>query len=846
MKKVFTILCLILGLVTKAQYNNEWIDYNKTYFKFKVGSTGLYQIPQAVLQSAGIGSVPAENYQLWRNGEQVPLYTSVSTGAFGAADFIEFYGIMNDGKKDTKLYRTPALQLSDKWSLHTDTAAYFLTVNPGGGNLRLVNENNDVAGNLLPPEAYFMHTLEINYKTKLNPGVAAVVGGYVYSSSYDLGEGWTSREIATTTPLVENFSNLYLSGSGPAVSFRIAASGNALNARRMRVFVNGTQVLDQQMNFFGGGTYNTSFANSLIGQATDTIRFNNISSTASDRMVVHKFEMTYPRSFNFGGTNQFQFSLPASAAGNYLEITNFNTGGSSPILLDNTNGKRYTGDISVPGMIRFALPAAGQRSLVLLSNNAVSVKIINALAQRNFINYAITQNQGDYLIISNPRLYNGPNGNPVDAYRAYRTSVAGGSYNAKIYNIDQLEDQFAFGIKSHPFSIKNFLRFARSNFSQSPKFVFLIGRGLTYDQFRLFESRSSTENIALIPTFGLPGSDNVLGSDDYDAISETPIGRLAAVLPIEVEHYLDKVKEHDLAIKTGSQTLKDRSWMKNIVHAIGGSDPYLQAVIFGYMNAAGDILKDTLFGANVKSFSKNAAFSVQQLTSAELQNLFTEGINILTYFGHSSANTLEFNLEDPNVYNNQGKYPLFIVNGCNAGNFFLYDTTRFSSNNQTLSEKYVLADKRGSIGFIASTHYGIVNYLNIFTNSLYASIANEGYNLTVGRIHELALQKVLDITGATDFYGRMHTEQITLHGDPAINLYPHVQPDFVVEDPQIKITPGFVSVADATFEINAKIFNIGKAVNDSIVILVQRQLPAGNIVELYRQKIPAIRFVDSL
>ena len=80
MKKVFTILCLILGLVTKAQYNNEWIDYNKTYFKFKVGSTGLYRIPQAVLQTAGIGTDPAENFQLWRNGEQVPLYTSVASG----------------------------------------------------------------------------------------------------------------------------------------------------------------------------------------------------------------------------------------------------------------------------------------------------------------------------------------------------------------------------------------------------------------------------------------------------------------------------------------------------------------------------------------------------------------------------------------------------------------------------------------------------------------------------------------------------------------------------------------------------------------------------------------------
>ena len=39
----------------------------------------------------------------------------------------------------------------------------------------------------------------------------------------------------------------------------------------------------------------------------------------------------------------------------------------------------------------------------------------------------------------------------------YRSSPAGGGYNAKVYDIDQLIDQFAFGIKTHPYSIKNFI-----------------------------------------------------------------------------------------------------------------------------------------------------------------------------------------------------------------------------------------------------------------------------------------------------------------------------------------------------------------------------------------------------
>ena len=86
---------------------------------------------------------------------------------------------MNDGKKDTKLYRNPDYQLSDHWSLETDTAAYFLTVNPSGGNLRYTDAPNNVAGTTLPPEPYFMNTPGIYYKNKINPGYAAAVGGRI-------------------------------------------------------------------------------------------------------------------------------------------------------------------------------------------------------------------------------------------------------------------------------------------------------------------------------------------------------------------------------------------------------------------------------------------------------------------------------------------------------------------------------------------------------------------------------------------------------------------------------------------------------------------------------------------
>src|SRR5689334_1641779 len=101
MKRILLVLFIALGSYTQAQmYNNEWIDYNKTYYKFKVGKTGLYRISQAVLANAGLGAVSADQFQLWRNGVQIPVYTSIPNGPLGSSDYIEFWGEMNDGKPD--------------------------------------------------------------------------------------------------------------------------------------------------------------------------------------------------------------------------------------------------------------------------------------------------------------------------------------------------------------------------------------------------------------------------------------------------------------------------------------------------------------------------------------------------------------------------------------------------------------------------------------------------------------------------------------------------------------------------------------------------------------------------
>ncbi|HEU4903076.1 MAG TPA: C25 family cysteine peptidase, partial [Flavisolibacter sp.] len=736
MRKIFFGLMLLLAFAAGAQqkFNNEWIDYAKTYYKFKVGSNGLYRITGATLSAAGLGSATADQFQLWRNGVQVPIYTSKPAGGFSATDYIEFWGQMNDGKPDRELYRDTSFQYNDKWSLLTDTAAYFLTVNTAGNNLRLEPTANNVSGNSLPAEPYFLYTAAKYYRDQINPGLYYLVAAdHLLSSSYDRGEGWTSTDILRNKNLTESLSNLYPAATGPAATIKAALTGNAYNNRRYKITINGDSVLGNILPYMNGVVDEGIFNLSLLGSGSASLNISNItddcgaSSCPTDKMVVHRWEITYPRQFNFGGAANFEFSLPASTNGNYLEINNFNHGGVAPVLYDLTNGQRYESVIA-GSLVQVVLQSSPTpRKLVLVSQTPANVAAITSLQARNFVNYNAAAAQGDYLIITNSVLFNGANGtNPVEDYRAYRASAVGGQYNAKIYLEDQLNDQFGFGIKKNPAAIRNFILFARSQYAVMPKYVFLIGRGVHYLHQRSFESSSNQtvkdnlEKLNLVPTFGYPASDMLLVSDLSNSTPFMPLGRLTAITPTEVATYLKKVKDYELAQRTLSPAIADKNWMKNVAHIIGAGDDVLDEILFDYMENYRSKAEDTLYGAHVTTFRKASTNAVEQLTDADLAKLINNGVSLITYYGHSSATTLEFNLDEPANYNNQGKYPMFFALGCNAGNTFDYQESRFTQRNY-LSDKYVLAPERGSINFVASTHFGVVHYLDIFNSRSYSN-----------------------------------------------------------------------------------------------------------------------------
>jgi len=133
--KIYIFFCTISiqAIVNAQPIGNEWIDYNRKYYRIDVVSDGIHRINFSVLQAAGVlsGNPNPRSFQIFGRGIEQHIYVKgEEDGVFDANDYIEFYGKKNDGWLDAYIYDKPSSQGNTDYSLFTDTASYYLTFNP--------------------------------------------------------------------------------------------------------------------------------------------------------------------------------------------------------------------------------------------------------------------------------------------------------------------------------------------------------------------------------------------------------------------------------------------------------------------------------------------------------------------------------------------------------------------------------------------------------------------------------------------------------------------------------------------------------------------------------------------
>jgi len=845
MKKATCIILLTVFSLLLANYSlwaqpygNEWIDYSKTYLKMKVGSNAIHRIDYATLEAAlssageSIGSINAADYQLWHNGVQVPIYIGNSItptiAAMGLSDFIEFYGTKADGNYDAQLYNSPTHQPNPQHCLFTDSAAYFLTWS-SGSNERYTLINNDLSS---PPaaETFFMDQVRSNLTNTFYTGnIITLADRDINLPDFEEGEGYMGTEFNLTTSSYTVFTP-YIYTSGPityaTITTGVAGRSSVVSSdfdHRLKLDVNSTNYIDIQ---FDGYMMNHLSFDVPIGSLSNTNTFDyKAQSLASvDKMAVAYIDVIYPRQFLHSNASKVKMKLLAGAGNKFIEMDNFNNRSTIPMLFDLTNKIKMLGNTTTgPNPLQqFNLPAStGDRILYISSQDPLDIIAITTLEVKQYTDYSDIANQGDYIIISNPRLYTDASGNNrVENYRVMRSSPIAGEYNAINVNIEELYDQFAYGIRYHNAALRLFNDFALDNFATPPTHEILLGKGVTYN---LFRNNAAGREVLQIPTYGNPGGDVMVSTDAISSfIPRIAVGRVAARNADELRAYYEKVYAFEMQ-KFSPITPDNREWMKRVLH-LTGADPPFQYSIIDFFKQYDAHLSDTIsFGGYSKNFFKTSSEPITDGTSALMDSFINNGSALITFWGHSNSELWDYNIGPVTNYNNlYGRYPVILSNSCYMGKIHEID-------NNSMSEEYVIAEDRGAIAYISTVGLGFSSYLHDFTKSFYSSFCTLNYGKTIGEHMMAAATLSYDTYVGT----RTTTEEFTLHGDPALHLNEFEKPDYYTDNTELTINPTLVTIDRDTFDLKAVISNYGRYIQDTFRVRVVRQYPDASYDTVY-------------
>ena len=828
MKCSLCILSSILAttLAIAQPYGNEWIDYSQKYLKFQVIEDGVYKVTYndlySLTNSIGMDTIDPAKIQVWGRGKQQYIHIDSDDGdnVLEPNESIEFYAKSNDGWLDSLLYDEPGSQVNPYFSLYNDTATYYITFS----NSPSLRYTDIAAASIATPDDYFLEEV-VKYSSQQYWRGVYSSGTGKHDVEYTAGEGWfysaygaTSHEtISINTP---NASN-NVSAPDAIVETQYAGVNNPGGSisHHVEVFYNNqtTPVISNPFASFNMFNDTFSIPLSQISANTD-IRFaNGPSVNSSAKSAVAYVKITYPRTYASVLDSIRILRLPANSAAHQINLPAFYSPFNKTFVYDFENNTRTT----ISGSsVEFTMPSGPEKDILVFSNLASvfssPVNLSLASGDGSFRDYLANSSEEAFLIVTGKSLKN-----EAIEYAEYRASANGGNSDTIVAIIDELYDQFAYGVHKHPISIRYFSDYLLDNLPTAPSNLFLIGKSIVYTNSRNIPSYYS-QNI--VPTMGNPPTDNLFTSRLNGTSFECaiPTGRLSALNGSDVLLYLDKVIALEAnQLDTTYYSIADKAWMKHIIHFGGGNGVIEQGQLAGYLESYAETARDSLFGAYIDSFYKNSSSVIQDAEFNDIKTWIEGGASIITFFGHSSAQGFDLNLDNVNYYNNEGRYPIFNAFGCQTGNIHNYIEN--ATQARTTSEDFILTANRGAIGFLASTDAGLQSNMNDYASEYYENIAYDNYGQSIGEIIKATVVDYQNPTTAFSFNNNKSTcYEMSLHGDPSIKINPHSKPDYAVELNNVTFSPEEVSTASTTFTMNIEVINLGRGINKEVPIEIIR------------------------
>jgi hypothetical protein len=786
---IFFLIFSVSSIRGLAQHPNSWVAYNQPYYKISVAANGIYRLTYDQLQQAGVpvNSIDPRLIQVYHRGVQQAIHfkhdQSPADSKFDNGEYLEFYGQRNDGTLDAKLYEPSSVQPHKYYNLYSDTTAYFLTVNPlpvQGKRMEVFDQVNST--NITKETS---HTAERLLLLTSEYGAGEIVNIYTTQSFYDEGEGWTGPTICTVNSNcigneqrdfpVDQIVDTKTTTPLPVLEIQLTGRDYLLHQAEIYVgpSIGSLRLLTtKSFDYFQTPVYTENINWSDIADGRLVVRVRAIGVGGErERLSVSYIKLKYGQGFNL-----------ASSATRTLGL-NANAGGRSYVELENSVAGTRLWDITDPSApVQIGTKTSGGLLTAVVPNTASPRKLYAAstfltpeIPKIRTVTFEEINTQSDFVIISHSSLMQPAldYSNPVEAYAAYRASAEGGAYNTLTLSIDQVYDQFNYG-ETSPLAVRELMRYMIAE--GDPKYLFLVGKGREVNSGIHRRTPAANESKDLVPTGGNPGSDMVFtaGLKGVPFVPAVATGRLTATTPLDVAAYLNKVKQTEAVAF-------DDLWRKRILHLSGGIQPNELQLFRGYMQGFAQIAEGDFLGGDVTTLSKHGIADVEFINISKEINA---GLDLVTFFGHSAVDATDIDIgrvtEPVLGYNNPGKYPVFLVNGCNAGEYF--------NNGKNFGEDWILAAEKGARNFIANSSFGFEDGLRVYTTYFYqVGFADSVFlGKGIGDVQiEVARRMLADFGTSEKFTAQ--AQQMVLLGDPSLKLFEPATPDYSINNESISV-----------------------------------------------------------
>lgn len=842
------LACFCVSGSYAQKYGNEWIDYSQKYYTFKIINNGFYKLDYSALRNSGVdvSQFETSNIQVFAKEREIPIYIKdEGDNHLDSGDFILFYATRNDGWLDSLLFDQPTDIGNPGTSLINDTLTYFFTWNNQNINKRFIYDTTQNYSNLTPSNFWMFK----NYISNTGYYFESNGKNGELSSMYKPGEGWTFNVdgIKSTQSLDYNLINQNLLYSGldaPLSSFDFKNTSHSdafytgKGNHHFKISLKNSGEIIVDTIFKGYKLINTSI--NLVSQKLKNNGIFNYS-IINDQGALTDFQglgyvnYKYPQITSLDGGKFGQFWVSNSKISSNIRISLSNHSIKTPFAFIYGDQLKYIAPNKNNSNLEFVFPNSktnSEQQIIIgdLTNVSTISKVIPVNITGYFTNYTKISSENAILIVYPYSLQSS-----AVNYASYRTSIEGGAHNVVFASVEELFLQYGGGIPKHFVGIR---RFANQMYDQSlhkPISLFLVGKAISNSTMK-YNSSSYSQN--LVPVFGSPASDMAYTSKlDGTMVPLIPTGRITVLSNEELENYLIKVKEFEKNQDVNSvYSSNTKDWQKHIIHFAGGSNTYQQNLFQGYLSGMESIIEDKYFGGIVTNVKKQTSSPIDPVVLKDVTKRIEDGVSIMNFFGHSNAATFDVGIDDPENWNNKGKYPFVIGNGCNSGDVY--------STQESFSHRLLSIPNAGGIAFLSPSTLGYDAYMNKYTSELYNQISILNYGGTIGSNIKNTIKSIYSLP--TNNLDESTCFSMSLNGDPMLKVNSHLKPEFEITSQSINFTPKSINYSTDSIELHLVVKNLGKAIEDTFMIEVNRKFPKYNTDSIYKKFVGGINYLDTL